>query len=76
MSRVTSKGQVTIPQKIREQFGFLPGTDVEVIDEDGRAVIVINRCENQFMKWLGRGRKREKKAIDLRLAQLRGGTDD
>jgi AbrB family looped-hinge helix DNA binding protein len=28
-SRVTTKGQVTIPQEIRERFGFLPHTEVE-----------------------------------------------
>lgn len=27
--RVTSKGQVTIPQAIRERFGLLPETEVE-----------------------------------------------
>jgi AbrB family looped-hinge helix DNA binding protein len=27
--RITSKGQVTIPAKIREQAGLLPNTDVE-----------------------------------------------
>ena len=27
--RVTSKGQVTIPQEIRDRFGFLPETEVE-----------------------------------------------
>ena len=27
--RITSKGQVTIPQAIRERFGFLPETEVE-----------------------------------------------
>ena len=26
--RITSKGQVTIPQHIREQAGLMPGTDV------------------------------------------------
>ena len=76
MSRVTSKGQVTIPQNIREKFGFMPGTDVKVIADGGRAVIMKSRPENQFMKWLGRGRKRDKKAIDLKLARLRGRTDD
>jgi AbrB family looped-hinge helix DNA binding protein len=29
LMRVTSKGQVTIPQEIRERFGFLPDTEVE-----------------------------------------------
>jgi AbrB family looped-hinge helix DNA binding protein len=27
--RITSKGQVTIPRKIREKVGFLPNTEVE-----------------------------------------------
>ena len=27
--RITSKGQVTIPQRIREQAGLLPETEVE-----------------------------------------------
>ena len=34
--RVTIKGQVTIPQDIRERAGFLPGTEVEfVLGDDG-----------------------------------------
>ena len=37
--RVTSKGQVTIPQDIREKAGLLPGTDVEFGFEDGQVRI-------------------------------------
>jgi len=29
--RITSKGQVTIPQEIRERFGLLPNTEVDFI---------------------------------------------
>ena len=29
--RITSKGQVTIPQSIREQMGLLPDTEVEFV---------------------------------------------
>jgi AbrB family looped-hinge helix DNA binding protein len=33
--RITTKGQVTIPQAIRERAGFLPHTEVEfVLDGD------------------------------------------
>ena len=33
--RITSKGQVTIPQAVREHAGLLPNTEVEfVIDGD------------------------------------------
>lgn len=33
--KVTSKGQVTIPQELRERHGLLPGTEVEFVEEDG-----------------------------------------
>ena len=33
--RITSKGQVTIPQAIRERYGFVPGTDVEFFEQGG-----------------------------------------
>ncbi|HKV13638.1 MAG TPA: AbrB/MazE/SpoVT family DNA-binding domain-containing protein [Reyranella sp.] len=38
--RITSKGQVTIPQDIREQAGLLPHTDVEFI-YDGKTVQIV-----------------------------------
>jgi antitoxin PrlF len=37
--RITSKGQVTIPQAIRDQVGLLPHTEVEFSVERGRAVL-------------------------------------
>ena len=37
--RITSKGQVTIPQRIREQAGLLPNTEVEVEIVRGRVVL-------------------------------------
>jgi AbrB family looped-hinge helix DNA binding protein len=37
--RITSKGQVTIPQEIREELGLLPHTEVEFTVEGGRAVL-------------------------------------
>lgn len=37
--KITSKGQVTVPQHIREQLGLLPHTDVEWELRDGVAVL-------------------------------------
>lgn len=37
--RITSKGQVTIPQEIREALGLLPHTEVEFAVERGVAVL-------------------------------------
>lgn len=38
--RITSKGQVTIPQDIREAAGFLPNTDVEFVLDGDRVFLV------------------------------------
>jgi AbrB family looped-hinge helix DNA binding protein len=37
--RITSKGQVTIPQAIREEAGLLPNTEVDFVVEDGNVTI-------------------------------------
>jgi len=37
--RITSKGQVTIPQAIREQLGLLPGTEVDFVVEGSSVTI-------------------------------------
>jgi AbrB family looped-hinge helix DNA binding protein len=38
--KITSKGQVTIPKEIREEFGLLPGTEVEFVSDDDGEVRV------------------------------------
>ncbi len=38
-SKITSKGQVTIPAEIREDMGFTPGTDVVFIELDDMVII-------------------------------------
>ena len=38
--RVTIKGQVTIPQHIREKLGIVPATDIEFVEEKDRVYIV------------------------------------
>jgi AbrB family looped-hinge helix DNA binding protein len=41
--KITSKGQVTIPQSIRSAFGLRPGTDVEFVVEEGNLVLRSKR---------------------------------
>jgi AbrB family looped-hinge helix DNA binding protein len=33
--KVTEKGQITIPQEIREKYGFLPESEVQFVEEQG-----------------------------------------
>lgn len=37
--RVTEKGQVTIPKKLRDRFGIGAGSEVEFVDADGELVV-------------------------------------
>ena len=38
--KVTTKGQVTIPQVIREKYGITQATEVDFIEEKGRVYLV------------------------------------
>lgn len=40
--RISERGQVTIPQAVRERYGFLPDTEVEFVERDGELVLVKN----------------------------------
>jgi antitoxin PrlF len=50
--RITSKGQVTIPIKIREKLGFLPDTEVEFKVKGNSVELVRAKSKEQL-----RGRK-------------------
>ncbi|MGQ3329922.1 AbrB/MazE/SpoVT family DNA-binding domain-containing protein [Halorubrum sp. FL23] len=39
MTRVDSEGRVTLPQEVRERLNIEPGTEVEILEEDGKVVI-------------------------------------
>jgi len=55
--RVTTKGQVTIPQHIREKLGILPATEIEFVEEKDRVYIVKKKGpdnpNNRFRKLRG-----------------------
>jgi AbrB family looped-hinge helix DNA binding protein len=78
--RITSKGQVTIPQAIREKLGLLPHTEVEFhIVGDGvrmrkaRRAKGIDRGEMIVAHLKGRGHKRFRSTDEL--MQLQRGED-
>jgi len=39
MTKVDSKGRIVLPQEVRERLGITPGTEVDVREEDGKAVV-------------------------------------
>jgi len=38
-SRISSKGQITVPVQVRDELGLAAGTEVEFIVRDGEAVL-------------------------------------
>lgn len=61
--RITTKGQVTIPQHIRERLGLLPGTEVE-FEVDGGEVRLRRSAE---------GMTRGQRLVEHMRGRLRGG---
>jgi len=39
MTKVDSKGRIVLPQEVREHLGITPGTEVDVQEENGKAVV-------------------------------------
>jgi antitoxin PrlF len=54
VAKVTSKGQVTIPKKVREKLGVLPGDEVDFEEKDGVMLIKKAVTKSPFDKWVGR----------------------
>ena len=40
MMRISERGQVTIPQALRERHGLWPDTEVEFVEREGELVLI------------------------------------
>jgi AbrB family looped-hinge helix DNA binding protein len=69
MPRITSKGQVTIPKRLRDHLGLKAGSEVEfVLGGDGRIILKADEGAEKRAE-------RRKEAIGRALADLRGTLD-
>jgi len=72
--RVTTKGQVTIPQEIREKLGITPAVEIDFIEEKDRVYLVKRKGKpkknNKFEKL--RGIAKVKMTTDEIMALTRG----
>ncbi len=61
-TRVTSKGQITIPQEIRKRFGLLPQTLVEfVITPEGPRLVRARSGQTRGKQMIARMRQSRRK---------------
>ena len=53
-SRISSKGQVTVPLEVRKRLGLKAGDRVEFVVDGGRTTIRPEQApENPFLKYVG-----------------------
>jgi AbrB family looped-hinge helix DNA binding protein len=54
--KITTKGQVTIPQELRRKYGIDAHAEVDFIEENGKIVVKVKKTsESPFRKLLGKG---------------------
>jgi AbrB family looped-hinge helix DNA binding protein len=51
--RVTIKGQVTIPQGVREKLGITPGVEIDFVEEKGRFYLMKRSGESKRIRKFG-----------------------
>jgi antitoxin PrlF len=72
VAKVTSKGQVTIPKKVRDRLGVHPGENVGFEEKEGVIVITKAVTKSPFDKWVGKLAKLEGQKSDELVKELRG----
>jgi AbrB family looped-hinge helix DNA binding protein len=70
-SRISSKGQVTVPAKVRDLLGLEPGTAVEFLVREGDVVMRKGRAGNDPVD-LVYGKLRLARPVDVLLEEMRG----
>lgn len=69
---VSENGRVTIPKRIREKLGIVPGTELAFSEDRGRLVAVMVRGGDPFSRWRGKGRLPGARTVDDYLKMVRG----
>ncbi|MBF0309969.1 MAG: AbrB/MazE/SpoVT family DNA-binding domain-containing protein [Magnetococcales bacterium] len=69
--RISERGQVTIPQAIRERFGLLPNTEVEFVEQDGEIKLVKSQAERKRLINNLYGQVKSDRTTDELMALLR-----
>ena len=71
-TKVTSKGQVTIPKEVREKLGVRPGEAVGSEEKDGVLITTKAATKSPFDKWVGRLTHLKGKRSDDLVKEARG----
>ena len=56
MAKVTAKYQITIPPKVREKLGIVPGAEVDIAKEGNKYILVVAPIAAIKKRWRGKGK--------------------
>lgn len=70
---LSEKGQVTIPKKLRVEYGLTPGTVLDFVEEEGTIVVRKVLKTNPIHAWRGRGKLPGNMLVDDYLRRSREG---
>lgn len=71
-AKVTAKGQITIPKKIRDRLGVAEGEKIQFCEENGVFYIKKGATEPPFDKWIGYLKKKKGIKPDEIIEEMRG----
>jgi AbrB family looped-hinge helix DNA binding protein len=72
VAKVTSKGQVTIPKKVRDRLGVRPGENVGFEEKEGLMLIKKAVTKSPFDKWVGKLKHLKGQRSDDLVKEARG----
>ncbi len=70
-AKVTSKGQLTIPKKVRDKLGIKTGDALRFEEKEGVFCITKSLKKSPFDRWVGK-LKPSQKSTDALIDRLRG----
>jgi len=71
-TKITSKGQVTVPKEVRERLGLRPGDEIEFVDDRGGFRVQKRVAASPFCKYRGHLRRLAGQNPDELVARMRG----
>ncbi len=71
-AKITSKGQITIPKKIRDRLGVAEGERVYFVEKGGQMIIKKAVPKSPFDQWVGYLKAKKGQKSDAIVDALRG----
>ncbi len=72
IAKMTSKGQVTIPKKVRDKLGVHPGEEVGFEEKGEQILLKKALTKSPFDKWVGKLKHLKGSHSDDLIREIRG----